>query len=42
MGNIRPFLFTAHHHDNFPVGNELLGPNADLSNRTLGNDFSKH
>lgn len=43
MGNTwvtyNPFLFTAHHRDIFPSGNENLGPDVDLSNRTLGNDF---
>ena len=34
-----PFLFCAHHLDNFPKGNENLGPNASLAGRNLGMDF---
>jgi redox-sensitive bicupin YhaK (pirin superfamily) len=35
-----PFLFCVHHDDAYPAGNDRLGPNADLAERTLGNDFS--
>ncbi len=36
-----PFLFTAHHHDGYPAGNEQLGPDpALLAGRSLGSDFS--
>lgn len=34
-----PFLFCAHHHDDYPAGNELLGPQASLAGRSLGQDF---
>lgn len=34
-----PFLFCAHHHDDYPVGNEWMGPQASLSGRSLGQDF---
>lgn len=35
-----PFLFCVHHNDNYPKGNELMGPAAPLSGRNLGQDFS--
>lgn len=35
-----PFLFSVHHLDYFPEGNEQLGPKADLSGRNIGQDFS--
>lgn len=35
-----PFLFCVHHLDNFPPGNDLLGPNASLEGRNLGQDFT--
>ncbi len=35
-----PFLFCVHHLDNFPKGNENLGPQADLRIRNIGQDFS--
>jgi len=35
-----PFLFCVHHLDNFPPGNDELGPNASLKGRTLGQDFT--
>jgi redox-sensitive bicupin YhaK (pirin superfamily) len=36
---IDPFLFCVHHLDAYPAGNERQGPVADLSGRTLGQDF---
>jgi hypothetical protein len=33
-------LFCAWHNDQFPAGNAALGPQADLSGRDLGQDFS--
>ncbi len=35
-----PFLFCVHHHDNYPKGNEELGPAASLQGRNLGQDFT--
>ncbi|HPI37780.1 MAG TPA: pirin family protein [Ignavibacteriaceae bacterium] len=35
-----PFLFCVHHLDNYPEGNEELGPNASLAGRNLGQDFT--
>lgn len=35
-----PFLFCVHHLDNYPPGNDELGPNASLKGRTLGQDFT--
>lgn len=35
-----PFLFVAHHHDDYPEGDGRLGPNADLGGRQLGQDFA--
>lgn len=35
-----PFLFTAHHRDNYPAGNGEMGPRADLGGRDIGQDFS--
>jgi len=34
-----PFLFCVHHVDDYPAGNEQLGPAASLSGRNLGMDF---
>lgn len=35
-----PFLFCAHHKDDYPKGNEDLGaPASDLIGRNIGNDF---
>jgi len=34
-----PFLFVAHHRDNFPAGNAKLGPAVPLTGRTIGQDF---
>ncbi|MBM4358194.1 MAG: pirin family protein [Deltaproteobacteria bacterium] len=35
-----PFLFCVHHDDDYPEGNEQLGPNASLAGRDLGQDFT--
>ena len=35
-----PFIFTMHHLDAYPMGNEVQGPVADLSGRRVGSDFS--
>lgn len=35
-----PFLFCVHHDDDYPAGNEHLGPSASLAGRDLGMDFS--
>ena len=35
-----PFLFAVHHDDNFPPGNDELGPSDTLRGRDLGSDFS--
>ncbi len=35
-----PFLFTVHHVDHFPAGNDRLGPDATLQGRNIGSDFS--
>ena len=34
-----PFLFCVHHIDNYPRGNDRLGPDAPLSGRNIGQDF---
>jgi redox-sensitive bicupin YhaK (pirin superfamily) len=34
-----PFLFCVHHRDDYPKGNEALGPQAPLSGRNIGSDF---
>ena len=36
-----PFLFCAHHKDNYPSGNELMGPSDGLQGRSLGSDFDE-
>ena len=36
-----PFLFCVHHLDDYPKGNDQLGPAASLSGRRLGQDFTK-
>ncbi len=38
---IDPFLFCAYHDDAYPLGNAELGPQASLSGRELGQDFSR-
>ncbi len=35
-----PFLFCVHHLDNYPAGNDQLGPAASLEGRNLGQDFT--
>jgi redox-sensitive bicupin YhaK (pirin superfamily) len=35
-----PFLVCVHHVDNYPRGNDHLGPDAALEGRTLGQDFA--
>lgn len=35
-----PFLFCAHHYDEYPVGNGKYGPAASLEGRQLGRDFA--
>lgn len=37
---IDPFLFCVHHLDNYPAGNNELGPAASLEGRYLGQDFT--
>ena len=37
---IDPFLFCVHHNDAYPAGNDRQGPQAALSGRDLGQDFS--
>jgi len=34
-----PFLFCVHHEDNFPKGNDNMGPAESLAGRSLGDDF---
>ncbi len=34
-----PFLFCVHHEDQFPKGNDELGPASSLAGRNLGQDF---
>lgn len=34
-----PFLFCVHHEDNFPKGNNDMGPQDNLSGRNIGSDF---
>ncbi len=35
-----PFLFCVHHNDQYPAGNEQLGPRTSLAGRNIGNDFT--
>jgi len=35
-----PFLFCAHHHDQYPPGNDDMGPAASLDGRNIGQDFT--
>lgn len=40
-GTEDPFLFCAHHKDDYPKGNEELGPPiSELTGRNVGNDFT--
>lgn len=36
---VDPFLFCAHHHDDYPAGNDLMGPAVSLDGRRIGMDF---
>lgn len=35
-----PFLFVAHHRDDYPVGTDKMAPAASLQGRNIGSDFS--
>jgi redox-sensitive bicupin YhaK (pirin superfamily) len=35
-----PFIFCVHHRDDFPKGNDNMGPSVSLAGRTIGQDFS--
>jgi quercetin 2,3-dioxygenase len=35
-----PFLFSVHHKDQYPAGNEAQGPSVSLEGRKLGEDFT--
>ena len=35
-----PFLFCVHHLDDYPAGNDDMGPDASLTGRNLGQDFT--
>ena len=37
---VDPFLFCVHHLDDYPPGNEKMGPAASLQGRNLGQDFT--
>ena len=37
---VDPFIFTVHHVDHYPEGNDLQGPSVPLVGRMLGSDFS--
>lgn len=37
---IDPFLFCAHHDDDYPAGNDVLAPAVPIDDRELGMDFS--
>lgn len=39
-GTSDPFLFCVHHLDNYPAGNDQLGPSTSLEGRNLGQDFA--
>jgi quercetin 2,3-dioxygenase len=39
-GGLDPFIFTIHHLDHYPAGNESQGPAASLAGRQIGMDFS--
>ncbi|WP_367390426.1 pirin family protein [Lewinella sp. LCG006] len=34
-----PFLFCVYHADDYPKGNDIMGPDASLAGRNLGQDF---
>lgn len=35
-----PFIFCSYHYDEYPGGNEQLGPKSSLNGRNIGQDFS--
>jgi len=35
-----PFIFCAYHNDEFPGGNDEMGPNVSLAGRSIGQDFA--
>jgi redox-sensitive bicupin YhaK (pirin superfamily) len=35
-----PFIFCVHHRDEYPKGNEHMGPDASLEGRNIGQDFT--
>ena len=35
-----PFIFCVHHRDEYPKGNEVMGPDASLAGRNIGQDFT--
>ncbi|MBX2963265.1 MAG: pirin family protein [Cyclobacteriaceae bacterium] len=35
-----PFLFCVHHYDQYPKGNSIMGPDASLAGRAIGQDFA--
>ncbi len=37
---VDPFLFCVHHVDDYPAGNEAMGPDASLDGRDLGMDLA--
>ena len=37
---IDPFIFTVHHVDHYPAGNDVQGPQPGVSGRQIGADFS--
>ncbi len=37
-----PFLFCVHHEDDYPKGNEVMGPAASLAGRQIGQDFASN
>lgn len=38
---IDPFLFCVHHDDAYPAGNAVMGPQASLAGRNMGQDFGR-
>lgn len=37
---VDPFIFCVHHRDEYPAGNDELGPNTSLRGRNIGQDFT--
>ena len=35
-----PFIFCVHHRDEYPKGNKVMGPDASLAGRNIGQDFT--